>query len=67
MAVDDRKERESVTTSASPSAFLNEKRIRKMNGTENKLRAAHLLLVPVQLSEFDQSSFLIPKLVRIHG
>ncbi len=29
--------------------------------------AAHLLLVPVQLSEFDQSSFLIPKLVRIHG
>jgi hypothetical protein len=46
LAVDDRKERESVTTSASPSAFLNEKRIRKMNGTDNKLRRRALTSGP---------------------
>jgi hypothetical protein len=28
---------------------------------------AHLLLVAIQLSEFDQSSLLIPKFVRIYS
>jgi hypothetical protein len=46
LAVDDRKERESVTTSASPSAFLNEKRIRIMNGTDNQLRRRALTSGP---------------------
>jgi hypothetical protein len=56
-----------VTTSASPSAFLDENRIRQRMAQADKRARRNLLLVPVQLPEFNQSSFLIPKLVRIDG